>query len=291
MRRSGAVRVITAAILALGLTACEGREAVEIPDGEGVVFQFHSPDAHGVYLFGVHPGEYLSTVPRVTAYADGRVLVTDGRAGQVPVIRQGTLDPSELADLLRQAGEAGLLAAEPDLGNDKVDISHPSVTVVTIGTSTATHTISVLELGADGSFSRQPSRGQLRARDTLHRIRDRLRETVQAGSSDYLPHEVAALVWPEGSEAFEELGDLPDGSAEATDWPLDLPLSDVGVIVRGMLNEDPRCLTITGDDVHLIWGTATSATTHVWVDGGGRFDVFLRPALPDESDLCSTLAS
>jgi hypothetical protein len=98
------------------------------------------------------------------------------------------------------------------------------------------------------------------------------------------------MMRPARSESLNGSGSDPNGDAEAAEWPLDLPLGQEGVIVQGMLNVDPCCLTITGEDVRLIWEAATLAPTHVWVDGGERWDVFLRPALPHESDPCSTLA-
>jgi hypothetical protein len=55
----------------------------------------------------------------------------------------------------------------------------------------------------------------------------------------------------------------PNGAAGATEWPLDLPLVNAFLIVRRMLKEDPRHLTITGDDARLGCGAATLAT-HGW---------------------------
>ena len=131
-------------------------------DGDTIVAQFTT----GGGLTGpcCPPG----TIPEVTAYADGRIVVADPDTGT----RQVTADPVAIADLLSDARNAGLLGdVVPDTGTLCCDLAY---TEVVLADRTATQQLEVV--GLDDEFNDSPdlTPQQRAVRQALNDLRDGL---------------------------------------------------------------------------------------------------------------------
>ena len=131
-------------------------------DGDTIVAQFTT----GGGLTGpcCPPG----TIPEVTAYADGRIVVADPDTGT----RQVTADPGAIADLLGDARNAGLLGdVVPDTGTLCCDLAY---TEVVLADRTATQQLEVV--GLDDEFNDSPdlTPQQRAVRQALNDLRDGL---------------------------------------------------------------------------------------------------------------------
>lgn len=212
----------------------------------------------------------LSAVPEVTAYASGRVVVASGHTGQLSQLREVMVARSELAGLLAQADDAGLLTGDlPDTG-DPVR-THPAVTLVRLGTADATYEFAVFDLGSD--FPGDLSIEQVRTRDAVARLRSRLLALVGNGTEPYVPDGLAVYVLLSG----------PPAPGPAAAWPLDRVPDQGGEVVPGV--DGWRCLHLTGEEeVAAVTDAARAAqgTSTTWSSAGRAWTLAIRPLLPHE---------
>lgn len=204
-------------------------------------------------------------LPELTVYGDGRTVVVAGRDGQAPRIGEGSMSRPALIDLFAATRDGGLLTAPgPDTGSICCDMAY---TKVTLRTGSATHEVTVMGLGAERNDGL--SDDQLRARQAVTDMMDRLRESAERA---YAPEEVAADVFPSH-----------DADAEAIRWPLRRSLADAGTPV----GEDGRCLHVTnlgsGNAADQVLDAARDAArAGVWASAGSQWRVLFRPLLPHE---------
>ena len=134
-------------------------------------------------------------VPEMTVYGDGRVVIADGGAGPVPAVRQATVDPADLADLVADAAEADLLdEPAPPTGTLCCDLSE---TVVVLTDATATHDLSVVGLGAEDNANADLTDDERAAREAIIDLRRQLEGLAEAGAGQgpYVADELAVYVF------------------------------------------------------------------------------------------------
>jgi hypothetical protein len=257
--RTVALHLVTVATVG----ACAGSQSLSadppaIPARqEAIVFQFHT----GGGLAG--PCCEAWAVPDITAYGDGRVVVRGPNVGRVPGLRHATVREVDLAQLLADARDAGLLGPAPvDLGVVCCDMAY---TNVVIADAVVAQEFVVMGLGAQG---RDLTEQQVRTRQVISDLRARLFTLAEqdAGGSEYVPDELVAY-------ARAPLA----GAADAMPWPLDEPR------LEAPIGNDLRCFHIAAeDDVGALLRTVQRSTGDNWTAEGREWTVFVRPLLPHE---------
>jgi hypothetical protein len=217
------------------------------------------------------------SVPEMTVYADGRVVVVDNGAGPVPSLRQVTVEPAKVADLLAHAAEAGLLGdPPPDTGVLCCDLGYTNVTLTD---ATATHTLSITGLGSEDNANADLTADERDVREAVVDLRDGLENLVrEADGTPYVPNELAVYVFA-GDEST-------DGEAPPP-WPLPDSLAAGGTPIE----PDGRCIHLTTESATVLAAAAArdasgsgDGPATSWSSAGRAWQVTLRPLLPDEHD-------
>lgn len=244
--------MILLAAIGLGLVACGGDDDdMSSPENsDAVVAQFSS----GGGIAGPCCDPWV--VPELTVYGDGRVLVIGDSGG----LRQAKVSPTDVAALLADAAEAGLLdQPTPDTGTLCCDLGD---TVVALTDAKGTHRFSVVGLGGEENANADLTAGQRAVRQAIVDLRSGLDRLVRESNDvgDYAPEELAAYVSP---------ADDAGPGVETPPWPLP------GSLAEG-------CLHITTGVDKVLDAGADAPTT--WSSAGRTWRVILRPLLPHEHD-------
>jgi hypothetical protein len=280
---TGVLRPTAALLLVLALAACAdpasprasspdpSAPATTLPDGADTLV-LRIEDTGGF----VPAGALTARVPRVSVYADGR-MVTDG---PVALMYPGPALPNVLvarlgADQVRQVVDRALaagVAETADLGTPP--IADATTTRFTLTTAEATYVREVYALervpspgsGHDDGLTGQQSAGREALAGLVSALEDLDQQQFAAGTppQTYTPSALAVVGRP--------WVDPGDGLPQPTlDWP--------GPPLPG------GCVVVTGDQVPVVLAAArsgNSATSWRTADGG-LWSVQFRPLLPDES--------
>ena len=281
----GVLRPALAVAVLVGLAACGERGAATTPPTatagpaatDGLVLRIE--DTGGF----VSPSVTSSRLPRVSVYADGRVI-SEGPVAAIypgpalPNLQVQQLDHAAVQDLVDRAMAAGV-AETSDLGSPP--IADATSTRFTVVTASHTYVREVYALSETQSDVPGLTEEQRAARGKLNDLADALTGPTADGgdSTPYAPTSLAALATP--------WADPQDGLTQPDmAWPGPaLPGEPTG----GM--PDLTCVAVTGDQATSLLaaaGSANAATPWVTKDGA-RWTVTFRPLLPDESS-CADLA-
>jgi hypothetical protein len=246
------------------------------------------PDKLVVRLDGaggfVAPGYLLTRLPIFALYGDGRVIVggpVDAiyPAALLPNLRQMSLKPAEIQQVLAAADADGLLG--PDASYNATNVADAGTSVFTTIVGGMTHTISAYALTESGTAD---SPGAVAARTKLldfsNKISDlsRFLGRTVSDAETYAATGMRVFIGP-AIEAPDSLG------TPALVWPLTLsPLSGRPTNVPGV-----TCLAIGGSDLAAFLKVAAGANVASgWSAPSGRFSVSVRPLYPDESGCPAT---
>jgi hypothetical protein len=249
-------------------------------DGDGSATRVAHPRTSGTAIIevtssgGIAPPELRvsDTLPVAWLAGDGRYLAPsdDGVSppALVPVVERRLTEPA-IQRLLQDARRAGLLEPDADYGTPKIfDAVNTRVVVVADGRR---HDIVVQALGYPVTDLDDAT---LAARAEVSRFVGELTEpgSLPGGerAQPYVPTEVAVFV----------LGSATSDLAPVT-WPLG-DLATLGTPTRWP-TEAARCFVVSGDEVATLSAIATQTPRLTpWQSGDGRWQLALRPLLPDE---------
>ncbi|MFY1670536.1 hypothetical protein ACN27G_11305 [Plantactinospora sp. WMMB334] len=233
----------------------------------------------------VAPAARLVRVPVVTVYADGRVI-TEGPQIEIypppalPNLQQQEIPVEAVDGLLERAMAAGVGSAA-DLGRPNVaDLPSTRFTVSTAGGTEVLEVYALAEEGTGLTEAQRAARAELR--DLLGALTD-LSGTLGAeevgDARPYQPAAVAGVAMPW----------RPDESGVAAPPEITWP----GPALPGQppsAGFDVGCVEVRGADATELLALASKANALTpWKSGEQRWNVSLRPLLPDESG-CADLA-
>lgn len=236
------------------------------------------------YQGGFVPYEFtLSSVPFWSLFGDGTLILT---GPQIEIYPQPALPPllrtpiteDGVQAILREARAAGLMERDEDYGD--MCIADAATTVFTTNAGGATSVVSAYALdagepaGTCGSKDDAKARAKLTAFQTkLGDLKRWLPEGSVGAEEPYRPTEMRVYVLP-----YQGDPELPQ---EASDWPLDAPLSSFGEPLADQ--PETRCGVVSGEAFEQVYAAAGSANQLTpWVSEGTRYRLILRPLLPDE---------
>lgn len=288
------LRILTALLLPLALVASCGDDAedagTDTTDGSGVADGGGEPAPTvpdgarpgglpgDVFLQIEHVGGFVpvgfdfQTVPSVTVYADGTVVVPGATVAIFPgpavsPLAIGTLDEEDLDELLATVASAGLLAeVPPDPGENQLvaDAATTRITVVVDGRDTVVEAYALdIPIPDDATG----------VDDDQRAVRERLSELV-AAVSDAATARATELYEPSGYRvlALEPFETDPSIEPDELSWPAEGP--------QPVLDE---CVAVTGDDAAVLTGLVAGATEITrWTVGAEQVTLRFRPMLPHE---------
>ena len=232
---------------------------------------------------GLLPPEYLlRAYPVFSLYGDGRI-VTEGPqiaiypGPAMPNLLQRTTTEEGIQDILKAAGEAGLLG--PDAVYDYPCIVDAGTTTFTIHADGGTHVVSAYAL-FEGEQLCDGIDEEARAKllEFQRKIGDPTRWLPGGSLGDeepYLEEELRVYVRPFSA--------APDQNLEqpAASWPLAVSPAAFGESFGGL--PDTRCGVVSGADLDLLrQGALTANELTPWESGGESYLLTFHPLLPDQ---------
>lgn len=269
-------RLALIVVLALAALAACGRSSTFTPGAsDELVLRM---DVTG----GFTPPQYQERdVPEWSLFADGRLVIPGPQieiypGPALPALNQRTLTADAIARIVARAREAGLEG--PDRTYPATNVADAPDTVFTHVIDGVAHTTRV---GALSGFDIDPnaSAEEQQARRDLQALVDDLNDLASwlddGDIGEEEPFEAAALaVYVHPYQPAEDL------KQEAKDWPLDEPLATFGEPTRF----DSRCGVARGGDFDALMPLAREANELTpWRSEGERYQLVLRPLLPDQS--------
>lgn len=237
---------------------------------------------------GFLPREYaLKQFPEFSLMGDGRVFTLGAQIeiypppAMLPLLMRTVTAPG-IAKIVEEAKAAGLDGPDKEYRYDLV--ADAGTTVFTyVDDDGKTHRISAYALGFESEGGDDPP-GQTaedkEARAKLAKVRDKLSDLTSwlpAGSvGEDKPVDPTALrIF---ARAYETNPDEP--SQPAKDWPLSSKLAAFG----DAFGDQYRCGTVDGADLDKLLPQLKQSNTRTpWTSDGKRFELIVRPLLPDET--------
>lgn len=235
------------------------------------------------------PAVLLTRVPTVTIYADGRVITEGPQLAiypgpALPNLQQQRIPLDEVDRLIEQARAAGVGSAD--------DFGRPSVTDMpstrfTVSSATGTEVLEVYALSEGTQGAGGLTEAQRTARTELQKLITVLTDlagtlgpdTVEA-AKPYQAEAVAAVAIPWQADD-NALAAPPEIAWPGPALPGSPPSSGL----------DQGCVEVRGAEATALLGAAAKANARTpWTSGGKRWQVALRPLLPDETG-CADLSA
>jgi hypothetical protein len=237
----------------------------------------------------VTPSTYVTRLPLVSVYDDGRVITEGPQIAiypgpALPAVQVQAIPPAYVKTIVDKAVAAGVRSGA-DLGRPPIaDATSTRFTLRTADGGEQTLEVYALTEYTPG----QPgvTAAQQAARDRLKTLLDQVTDvqTLVAAAElakpqPYVPTALAAVVRP-----YVVQPDPATSAQPAVAWPGPaLPGTSVGA-ATGI-----SCVTVTGDAVATVLGAAKNANAMTpWTAQGKQWSIELRPLLPEEAD-CAAL--
>lgn len=286
--RTGRHALGLAPLLALLLVACAGNATPpptptlpaatpELPaDPDTLVVQLRS--AGGLMA----PDYVFRDLPRISVYADGRMIVEDASrevhpGSLLPALVVGQLELGQVEELLAAAAGAGLASGSDVAYPARGAADVPATTFITWDPRGVTQT----SFGALGIGTQPDDPAEIAARAGALAFAGQLAELAQSiEPGAYRPAAVRLAVRP---YAVTD----PAYVRDPVEWPLAWSLATAGTPVVPGSPEAGRCVVVSGADLDRLWPVAAAADgTTPFVSEGGRYALVARPLLPDEAAVC-----
>ncbi|MBM4408651.1 MAG: hypothetical protein FJ038_08675 [Chloroflexi bacterium] len=243
----------------------------------------------------VPPHVILTTLPVLSIYGDGRVIVQ----GAVPAIYPGpvlaplwvrTITEAGLQKVLAAAAEAGLLGADRHYDDGGLVADAPTTTFI-LNAGGGTHTISAYALAEAEMAGPNLSKEDAAARKALRAFLEAVTDLPKlAGESEltaehpYTPHAVRVFVSDEPPFVDEN-----NPEQDPIAWPLKAPLAKFGSMQGEPGGFQVQCGVVEGADLDTLLPLIAKANTLTpWTSEGKSYSIYVRPLLPDESG-CATV--
>lgn len=227
------------------------------------------------------PGADIVGVPQFTLTSDGRI-VTSGPMIELypgpalPNMLQRTITRAGIDAIIAEARKDGLFGPDKHYDNDMV--ADAGTTFFIIEDGDERHQISAyalggFEIGDNASEEAKAERAKLQ--HFIEQIGDLDKWLPEGSLGEEESFEIEAM----RVVALDSPGDRGDGvKAGEMDWPLS-PLATFGE-ESGPI----RCGVVTGADLERLLPSARKATQITdWKSDGKKYNVLMRPQLPDES--------
>ncbi|GAA3750958.1 hypothetical protein GCM10022225_39150 [Plantactinospora mayteni] len=236
----------------------------------------------------VAPASRLTWVPTVTIYADGRVITEGPQLAiypgpALPNLQQQRIAQEQVDGLVERARAAGVGTA--------TDLGRPSVTDVpstrfTVSSAAGTDKLEVYALAEGAQNASGLTEAQRTARGELQKLLAALTDLAGTLGPDnveqpqpYQPEAVAAVAIPWRADD-NGLTAPPEVAWPGSALPGSPPSSGI----------DQGCVEVRGAEATALLATAAKANARTpWTSGGDRWQVGLRPLLPDETG-CADLS-
>lgn len=206
---------------------------------------------------GMGPASDRYDAPDFVLYADGRAIVAEPGAGEVPRLVEYHLTPDRVAALFAEADDAGLFD-DADYALDE-QVPDAGSLVIVLRTAEREHVATIVLPHPDDSGAR----GDAAAFAETLRPSDWAAGDVTEPSTPYRPGRVAVVY---------------EVTPSATEVPRPWPLSGQGTI-------EPGCALLTGAAATRAQKLGETEQPGVlWRYGEVTFRVKVRPLLPDEAD-------
>jgi hypothetical protein len=230
---------------------------------------------------GLMPAQVaFAALPELTVHADGRAFVLGPQPAifpgpALPNVRVRTLSDAQLAELVEQAGAAGLLSAPPDYGQPPIADAPATVLTLHVDGTTYEHSVEALgvDLGLPGApditESLDPRAQQARAQVTA--FLERAQQIVEASGTDeaYVPDGFALQAQPAQPAQPAQQPVRP----RIVPWPL--PGVD--------LDAGEGCQVVEGDAADTLLSTLREANALTrFTQDGAAYEVAVRPLLPGD---------
>jgi len=287
------ILVVTAGMLLAACAGGGGRTGGRFPPRRGRIT--HPTGVSDVVLRVDEAGGFLppgsqldNSVPQVSVYGDGRVIV-GGRATEqapgpaMPNVQEFRVDEDGVQRILAVARDAGVLEDHPT-NYGRPEVTDLDTTTVVVDAAGKRHKVSAYALGFREGLtgSERESRKRLEQLVSLAGNQSALHSFVVSNSAHpYMPTAVAILILATGTNPVA--GPAP----AARDWPLGDLATAGEPFGKG---SGARCLVVTGDDLtRTLTATNTAGATDAWRANGATYELTFRPLLPDERG-CANLA-
>lgn len=284
MTTSRSVRAAAAvATLLLLATACAQDAAGAGPaSGEDITYADDDVALRVEYTGGFTTPAVLATrLPVLTVYGDGRVI-TEGPqimiypAPALPNLQVQRISRDDVLALVDRALDAGV-GTQLDFGDPL--IADGATTKFTVMTQVGPQVTEVYALpeagGADHGLTDDQVAAREAMRDLFAALTDLATTLGAAAVSDegpYQPTALAAVVEP--WQAADEPDEQPEIAWPGPELPGEPFNPDLGL----------HCVTVTGAELDAVLAAAAEANQRTpWLSGGERYQVTLRPLLPDET--------
>jgi hypothetical protein len=274
------IRAIAAAafiLAACGRFAAPTEGRVERPTGaDELVLRV---DVGGGFI----PLEYtLRSFPVLSIFGDGR-LITQGPQIEIypgpalPNLQARAISDGGVDAILEAADDAGLLG--PDRDYDFPCIADAGTTTFTLNAGGATHVVSAYALfegAGDCPGVDVEARAKLvEFQNKLGDLASWLPEGSLGEERPFVEDELRVFVRPYSASPE------PGLDQRAVEWPLSTSLGTFGEQYSDL--EDTRCGVVSGADHDALRDSAQLANELTpWVGDGVRYQLILRPLLPDE---------
>jgi hypothetical protein len=293
MRTLGGVRLGSALLVGAALlaAACARQDAGEPDPGPDLLSHADGEVALRVESVGGNvPAPQLATaLPFLTVYGDGQVitegpqiLIYPGPA--LPNLQVQHISRDDVRRLVELAIDAGVdPVTDAGLPSKILDASSTRFTVLTADGPRELTVYALPEATGRPELTEELTAEQRAARTALEGLLADLTDLPGTLGADavgeagpYAAAAVAAVAQPwQPAEDDGGLGESPELAWPGPDLPGEV------LEVRG---EELRCLTVSGEEGREVLATAASANDRtVWTSGGEKWQVELRPLLPDES--------
>jgi hypothetical protein len=289
-----------AAALSLLLAACSAGPGgstgpIAHPSGDDLVLRVE-------YSGGfVAPSFLLTSFPSFTLTGDGRVIVPGAQIDlfpgpALPAVNVRRLSEAGIQAVLREVARTALFGASVEYRGAQNVVADAADTIFTLRADETKVTVLVYGLGTlDPAANNQGiSAAEIAAHEVLSRLSDRLTNldawlpASAWADTSWHPYRADALRLLVRNAEADPPGDSGIGN-KLLDWP---DTSDPATFGQPNRLDDQRCGVVSGQHAS-DWYAALSGANQLirFVDGDHRYQVTVRPLLPDDALECPKVAA
>jgi hypothetical protein len=268
-----------------GPTSSPSAPAIEHPTGKDALVLRITIDGGFV-----PPNVTLTTLPVLSIYGDGRVIVQGPQlmiypGPAMPNLQVRNITEEGLQKVLAAAVEAGLLGPDAHY-DDGGMIADAATTTFYLNAGGRLHTISAYALSEQENAGPNLSKEDAAARELLREFFNKVTDLPSLAGADeltaeqaYEPHAVRLFISDQPPYVDES-----NPEQDAIEWPLETPLAEIGQPIGENNPLGLDCALIEGADLDTLLPLLEKANPLTpWTSEGKTYSLFVRPLLPDEA--------